>query len=602
MPSKILVLVCLTIVRRYRPDWLAVSAIEAARELDVNHERLSRLATTALAGLEKVLALLTRRGRPPKDRAADVQAQHLSHTQALLGVASGLLAYVSWRKPAVRALVVGAYLRLQQEPPQLTQKAFCEALSLPSRTLRCWLAHPEKDVSTPSTPIAPTPPTAPPRSRLPRRPRFGFNIVLPETQLAGDTTDLTACGCPLKLIATQDVGGRDENLLQSIIVDDHESADIVVRAFTEAIDGREGFQAIVDQGTPYMAQKTRDALDALGAELAPQVEGTPTDKATIERAFETVKTIAAPLLAVTNRIAEKIPALRQTRLAIALTTILLTALLKAYQAGARAQHRAAQERQGLSRKDMLDAAQEHRESSRAEDRSRLLLLRFIHDAYDIKRPVTRFVRSLRRFPLVVLRRAETAFGTQVHRDDIRDRASYFCAIVRNVHQDYRAEQARHRADQEQRARLQASETEQASRLQARHESPESWLKEALGALAVQWQPATRQILYGGIGLGRRWLIDALALLIERHGREAARDIATGIFHDFSTASLERLGGDGITAIRSLLEQHLPLRPQDTKQTRCTQDFAAAILPRAGSIQRPAPKGALSNLPARPGGS
>jgi hypothetical protein len=602
MPSKILVLVCLTIVRRFRPDWLAVSAIDAARELDVNHERISRLATTALAGLEKVLAPLTRRGRPSKDRAADVQAQHLALTQALLGIASGLLAYVSWRKPAVRALVVGAYLRLQQEQPQLTQKAFCEALSLPSRTLRLWLSHPEKDTASPSTPIALTPPTAPPRSRLPRRPRFGFDLVLPETQLAGDTTDLVACGCPLKLIATQDVGGRDVNLLESIIVDDHESADIVVQAFTEAIDGREGFQAIVDQGKPYMAKKTLEGLEAQGAELAPQVEGTPTDKATIERAFETVKTIAVPLLDVTNRIAEKIPALRQTRLSIALTTILLTALLKAYQAGARAQRRAGQERQGLSREDLLDAAREHRESSRAEDRSRLLLLRFIHDAYDIKRPVTHFVRSLRRFPLVVLRRAERAFGTQVHRDDIRDRASYFCAIVRNVHQDYRAEQARHRADQEQRERLQASETEQASRLQARHESPESWLKEALGALADQWQPATRQLLYGGMGLGRRWLIDSLALLIERHGPGAARDIVDGVFQDFSAASLDRLGDDGVRAVRSLLEQHRSLSPQDTNPTRCTQDFAAAILARAGSIQRPAPEGALSNLPARPGGS
>jgi hypothetical protein len=602
MPSKILALVCLTIVRRYRPAWVAVTVADAAREVDVNHERICRLATTALASLEMVLAPLTRRGRPPKDRAVDVQAQHLALTQTLLSVASGLLAYVSWRKPAVRSLVVGAYLRLQQEQPQITQKAFCEAMSLSTRTLRHWLTHPEKEVSTPSTPIEPTPPTAPPRSRLPRRPRFGFNVVLPETQLAGDTTDLTACGCPLKLIATQDVGGRDESLLESIIVDDHESADIVVQAFTEAIDGREGFQAIVDQGTPYMAQATREALEALGVEHAPQVEGAPTEKATIERAFETVKTIAAPPLAVTNRIAEKIPALRQTRLAIALTTILLTALLKAYQAGARAQRRAAQERQGLSREDLLEAAHEHRERSRAEDRSRLLLLRFIHDAYDINRPVTRFVRSLRRFPLVVLRRAEHAFGSQVHRDDIRDRASYFCAIVRNVHKDYRAEQARHRADQEQMERLQASETEHASRLQARHESPEPWLREALEALAGQWQPATRQLLYGGMGLGRRWLSDALAMLIDRNGPGAARDIADGIFQDFSVASVDRLGDEGLTTIRSLLEQHLPTRPQELNQSRCTQDFAKAILARTGSTQRPAPDGALSNLPARPGGS
>jgi hypothetical protein len=248
--------------------------------------------------------------------------------------------------------------------------------------------------------------------------------VLPETQLAGDTTDLSAFDCPLKLIATQDVGGRDQDLLQSVIIDDHESAEHVVQAFAEAIDGREGFQAIVDQGTPYIAQATQQALDDLGAEHAPQVEGAPTDKATLERAFETAKSIAGPLLAITDRLAQKIPALRDTRLAIALTTLLIIALLKAYQAGAKAQRRAHEERQGLAREDLLDVAKEHRERSRAEDRSRRLLLESIHDAYDIKRPKTRFVRSLRRFPLKVLQRAERAFRSQVHRDDIRDRASY----------------------------------------------------------------------------------------------------------------------------------------------------------------------------------
>lgn len=406
MPSKILSLVCLTIVRRFRPAWLTVTVAGAAREVNVNPVRISRLASRAQALFELALAPLLRRGRPPKERQADAQAQSLAVTQALLGVATSLLAHISWRKPAVRVLVVGAYLRLQQEQPRLTQKAFCEAMALSPRTLRHWLAHPEPEASASASPVAPpAPATSAPRQRPPRRPRFGFQLVLPGTQLAGDTTDISAFDCPLKLIATQDVGGRDQDLLQSVIIDDHENADLVVQAFGEAIDGREGFQAIVDQGTPYMAQATREAFEALGAEHAPQVEGTPTDKATIERAFKTAKSIAAPLLALSDRLAQKLPALRNTRLAIALTTLLITALLKSYQAGAKAQRRAHEERQGLAREDLLEVAQEHRERSRAEDRSRRLLLESIHDDYDIKRTKTRFVRSLRRFPLVVLQRA-----------------------------------------------------------------------------------------------------------------------------------------------------------------------------------------------------
>jgi hypothetical protein len=351
-----------------------------------------------------------------------------------------------------------------------------------------------------------------------------------------------------------------------------------------------------------MAQATREALEALGAEHAPQVESTPTDKATIERAFETAKSIAGPLLALTDRLAHKLPALRNTRLAIALSTLLITALLKAYQAGAKAQRRAHEERQGLNREDLLDVAKEHRERSRAEDRSRRLLLESLYDAYDIKRPKTRFVRSLRRFPLEVLQRAERAFRSQVHRDDIRDRASYFYAIVHNIHDDYRAEQARRRANRELLQRRQAYDDEHTARLQAWHESPSTWLSDALEALAAMWQPGPRTLLFGGIGFGRRQLIDAIAQLSERHGPGATHDIAKGVFRSFSAHFEDRLGQDGLSAIRALLDEHLPSLPQDVDQSRCTQDFAAAILAPAGPERRSAPEGALSNLPARPGGS
>ena len=282
--------------------------------------------------------------------------------------------------------------------------------------------------------------------------------------------------------------------------------------------------------------------------------------------------------------------------------MLITALLKAYQAGAKAQRRAHEERQGLDREDLLDIAKEHRERSRAEDRSRRLLLESIHNAYDIKRTRTRFVRSLRRFPLEVLQRAESAFRSQVHRDDIRDRASYFYAIVRNIHDDYRTEQARRRANRELQQRLQAQQDEHTARLKQRHESPDAWLREAIEALAAQWQPYSKTLLFGGIGIGRSWLIDAVGRLCEQHGPAATRDIADGVFRAFSTHFADRIGPDGLVALRALLDEHLPPLPQDVNQSRCTQDFAAAIITQTGPQRRSDPDGALSNLPARPGGS
>ena len=51
-----------------------------------------------------------------------------------------------------------------------------------------------------------------------------------------------------------------------------------MRVLTEALAERPGSQVLTDQGTPYMAAATRDALDALGAEHAPQKEGDPCGK------------------------------------------------------------------------------------------------------------------------------------------------------------------------------------------------------------------------------------------------------------------------------------------------------------------------------------
>ena len=435
------------------------------------------------------------------------------------------------------------------------------------------MAH--KDETVPAAPVTSASLKKPPRKRSPRRPRFGFDVVLPDTQIAADTTDLSAFGVPLKLIAAQDIGGRDQDLFDSVIIDNRESADHVIRAITEALGNKQGQQVLTDQGTPYMAEATRGAIEALGAEHAPQKEGDPRGKATIERAFETVKQIAGPILKLTTSIADKLPTLTNTELAKAAATLVLTALLRAYQAGARAAHRADVQRASISA-DQLEALSERsRENARAENRSVRLFLTQLHQDYDINRPCTVFIKQMRRFPLAVLKEAERALAGQVHRTDIRDRASYFAAIVRKCNERYWTKRAveQIQKDQQQQQDRHREETETLrSRWRA---NPTVWLRDALELLALQWIPERNELLFGGAGLGRRHLIDAVARLSEIHGHLVARDIANGVFLKFKTDDPKNIGPYGLDELRRLMAGTLDHILK--YQTDCILSFASAIL-------------------------
>ena len=572
-PSILLALVCLAVVHRLRPGWIAITLEEAALSETVSPERLSRLCSRALVPFQRAIEALTRIGRPVRETPDEAPRLETALLSSLLGVATDLLRHVSLRKPAIRALVMGAYLRLKQAHPGLTKERFCQALSLSPRTFRYWMAH--KDETPPASKEAPAPEKKHPKKRPPRRPRFGFDVVLPDTQIAADTTDLEAFGVPLKLVAAQDIGGRDQDLFDAVIVDDKESADHVVRALTLALGGREGQQVLTDQGTPYMAKATRDAIEALGSEHAPQKEADPKGKATIERAFETVKHIARPILLLSSNIAAKLPTLSNADLAKAAATLLLTALLRAYQAGARAARRAENERSSVSVEVLEALSEKSRETARAEYRSVRLFLTHIHRDYDIKRPQSVFIGQMRRFPLTVLKEAERAFAGQVHRDDIKDRASYFAAIARRCNERHlsKRESERRQRDEEREMEQQIKDAENThSRWQA---DPAAWLRDALDMLAAQWLPEQCALLFGGAGLGKRHLADAIARLAEIHGPIAARDIATGAFMKFEKNDPRNIGPKGIYALQLLLETSLSEKLE--KQTDCKFNFAPAIL-------------------------
>jgi hypothetical protein len=590
-PTPLLALLALGLVHRYQPAWLAVELQQAAQSQSVSAVRVSRLVTRALGHMEAVLAELTRRGRPPRDPRPGQREAELARTRALLEVATAILSRVSLRRRAVQSLIVGAWQRLHGIH-RLTQEQFCRALALSPRTLRAWIAR-DRQCSAPCL-EHPAAPTAPRRRRLLRRPRFAFDVLLPDTQFAGDTTDLQAFGTPLKLVAAQDLGGRDQALFDAILVDDRESADHVAHVLQEALASHPGAQWLTDQGTPYMASTVCEALETLEVEHAPQREGDPQAKSPLERAFRSVKSFATPLLRLTDRLAAQIPALRDPELAKSATRVLLTALLRAYQAGARATRRALEARDGLDLETLSRAAETSREQARATERSRRLLLAHIHRLYQLPGASQRFVNALYRYPLEVLQQAEQALQGQVHRDDIRDRASYFAAIVRRLHEGWRKRRA---GEERERTETQLREHERTAweaERKALRADPIGWLRQGFALLELSWQPHRGRLLCEGKGPGRATLRLAMQRLVELFGSTAARDAARGAFHGFCQERGKDLRADTFDAIKVVFEQVLDEATSLDAKPQIAPDFPAVILPPIGGKRRPPPSPRLRN--------
>jgi hypothetical protein len=58
-PSTLVALICLAVVARLRPDWVAVKLSNAAADSGVSPQRLSRLCTRAIAPFEAAVAALS---------------------------------------------------------------------------------------------------------------------------------------------------------------------------------------------------------------------------------------------------------------------------------------------------------------------------------------------------------------------------------------------------------------------------------------------------------------------------------------------------------------------------------------------------------------
>jgi hypothetical protein len=217
-------------------------------------------------------------------------------------------------------------------------------------------------------------------------------------------------------------------------------------------------------------------------------------------------------------------------------------------------HAAAEQRGNLEPGELEQVAKRTRQQARADERSARLVLEHIHELYDIGRNKKRFVDKLRRYPLEVLEQAEEDFRTQVHRDDIRDRASYFCAIVRRCHDDYRRRQAR--LQQEARERREREEYERvvAQQRQEHVANPAKMAREGLKLIALQWDPAAKQLLFDGEGPGKGMLCKAFNDLANELDKTAAMDTVVGVMKDFQLDNESSLDTRTLHAIRNLVDQ------------------------------------------------
>jgi hypothetical protein len=512
-PSLMLAILSALIVAAFDRRWLCGPVSGLIPEEGLSLERLSRLKARVLAPMEELLSDATRRGRPP--RQPERTDESLLLRELLLLVPRETWTYLSRER---RAALVAAQDRLQGEHG-LPAKRFCALLNISDRTFRSWKAKAATQPPPRSAEADSKPP--PPRPRRPEDKnlgRFDLEVTAPGIQAMADTTDWELFGVPLKIVAVQDPGNRKQKLWESFAVDSTENAELVVTVAAEALSETPGMQFICDQGTPYMAQATAQALESMEIDHTPQREGTPTAKATKERAFGVVKQALRPLVDLSRRVAEKVPALRRPDLAQALGRLLLAVYLRVYEVAPR---EGGHPLEGEDAETLRVIIEEQRENARAEETSKRLLLTTMHNAYDLCGSRDRFIRAHRHFSLEDIQEAETYLRERAGKPwwgEIKNYQAYFGAVLRNVsakNRKRRAEERRRKLRRAQEAKERTKEQQAlAAKAQRLKNHPELHLQEGLDLVAAQWRPKDRVLLFQGRGPGGRFILEALQSLRE----------------------------------------------------------------------------------------
>lgn len=576
-PSPICAAVCLSIAASYNRRSISAPVSSFLPE-DLSPEHLSRIKAAVLPAIEEAVARATRRGRPPREVS---ESEHVSSTaslEALLEVAASILAELPVRERILQDRLVETAERLRREHG-ISFKTFALKLGIPGRTLRYWRKRtrpPEQpgDLPRETDPVTsetgkpteeePAPGSSAPTPASSNHGRFSLEVIPPGLQVMADTTDICAFGVNLKLVGAQDAGNRHRSLLESFSVSETESAEIVLDVISRAFPDPSGTQAIVDQGTPYMAKATREALEKLEIEHCPQKEATPTDKAPLERAWRTIKAALEPLLRLTNRVAESAPQLRDTALARTTAKLLVGTFLRVYASARASLPHPLEARDPVA---LIALVEETKERARAEHRSRKLLLEDIHARYSMPGSRVAFVRAHRRAALEDVKEAERRLRDRACRCRTRACDRYFAGILSKVSEEARGRRAlerRHKHEARLRSRLALRWEAHTLSLAA---SPEKRLAEGLSMIACHWKDGV--LLFGGKGLGTAHVERAVQDFFER-GPLFWKDDIRAAWHRWVAAA--RPPTAALPAIDRLLEaaiakidgraapQHLPVNP------------------------------------------
>jgi hypothetical protein len=441
-PSPLLAAISLAIAAAHDRRWIA-GPVSSLIPQDLSPARLSHLKARILPVLEAEVASATRRGRPPLS-----VADHVSSTaalEALLEVAASVISQVPIRGRVLQDRLVEAAERLRREH-RIPLKTFASKLRLSARTLRYWRQRrrpapktpgdlPEETPSAEDEPAEATagePPTGAEPPVFSNGGRFSLDLQPPGLQAMADTTDIRVFGTTLKLVGAQDTGNRHRRLLESFRVSEAESAQLIIDVVSAAFAEPAGTQLIVDQGTPYVAEETKKALEKLEVEHCPQKEATPTEKAPLERTWRTLKEALEPLLGLTDRLAERIPALHNTALARAAAELLVGTFLRVYASARAPLPHPLDARDPLA---LVSVVEDAKERARAEHRSRKLLLQDIHARYAMAGSAAAFVRAHRRAALEDIQEAERRLRDRACRCRTRACDRYFAGILSKVSEE-----------------------------------------------------------------------------------------------------------------------------------------------------------------------
>lgn len=583
-PTPLLAVFAAAVVASFDPGWLSAPIADLARSQGLRADRISRLKRRLFAPFEALLEGASRRGRKPASSGAADCESRVRVLEALLGVAAEIIASLAIAKPALQDRLVAARDRLKKQLG-LSHARFCELLGLSERTVRFWAKRRSKP------PVAPK--NTSPKPRKPRNEgRFDLDVTLPGLQTAADTSDWSLFGVGLKIVACQDPGNRHRELWNAFALDDHEDHELVCEVVGKAIGDQPGSQIITDQGTPYLASEARRCYEEMELEHAPQKEGAPTEKATLERSFRTVKDALRPLTRFFDRLGQLVPALESVDCARAIGGLLLGVYLQVYRV---AERKATVE---YSRdRDVLEAiAEQQRDRARADTRSAKLALERIHEEYQLEGSKTKFVRSLRRHHAEDILEAERRLRRKACRCVAKQCDRYFVGILRNVAEESRIARARRARELRELSRLRDTARKQAELQALFREEPEHCVASALELLEVQYNPATEKLIQDGRGPGRARLAQALQMLQDRFPSSSWDRAAVGwnLWRKETDAPAE-----AVAVIRTLFDRTVQeaLDPPTTSTT----DHVAAML---GSGPAKKTNGArvhsslLRNYPAR----